>query len=105
MASAELPNVCAAQNQSILLFDFVLKYKSLNYKRHFIIFSGDSVLAGAVQLLQKACSKLLADEEFCTTDEVRSNIKTYNTSVALTTHQSIAVQQRSLGGILKCYKA
>ena len=32
MASAELPNVCAAQNQCILFF--VLKNKGLNYKRH-----------------------------------------------------------------------
>ena len=52
------------------------------YSGHYYNFSGDSVLAEAVQLLQKACSKLLEDEEFYTTDSVRSNIKIYNTYIS-----------------------
>ena len=102
MASAELPNVRAARNQSILLF--VLKCKSLNHIGHYYV-SGDSVLAEAVQLLQKACSKLLADEEFCTTDEGVTSKFITPRLVASTTLQSITVQQHSLGGILKCYEA
>lgn len=42
-----------------------------------------------MQLLQKACSKLLADEEFCTTDEVRSNIKIYNTYISGIDYSSV----------------
>ena len=70
---------------------FVLREKSLNDIK-VTIFSGhcDSVLAEAVQLLQKACSKLLTDEEFCTTEEVRSSVKTYSTYISAIDYLSVS---------------
>ena len=51
--------------------------------------SGDSILCEALQLLQSACKSLLTDDEYCTTEEVTSNLKAYASSISAINSSSV----------------